>query len=107
MRLSHSNSRSARPSAARRPSASQPAADRVARDATRNTAIEGLDSLASANLLRALDYLQVRPQELGFDKLYADDDFYFIRVPRSYRGALEWVARRASCRVTNCRWPAS
>ena len=38
--------------------------------------IAGLDSLASATLQRALDYLEVRPDELGFDKLYAEDDTF-------------------------------
>lgn len=38
--------------------------------------VEGLDSLAAATLGRALDYLAIKPAELGFDKLYADDDTF-------------------------------
>ncbi|MCK4304711.1 MAG: HEAT repeat domain-containing protein [Candidatus Eisenbacteria sp.] len=45
-----------------------------------STAVPGLDSLASATLLRALDYLELRPEELGFDKLYAEDDTFRLGV---------------------------
>lgn len=46
-------------------------------------AVAGLDSLASATLLRALDYLDLRPEELGFDKLYVEDDtFRLVAVER-------------------------
>jgi hypothetical protein len=38
--------------------------------------VEGLDSLAAATLGRALDYLGIKPVELGFDKLYAEDDTF-------------------------------
>jgi HEAT repeat protein len=42
--------------------------------------VEGLDSLAAATLGRALDYLGIRPAELGFDKLYADDDTFRLAL---------------------------
>jgi hypothetical protein len=42
--------------------------------------VEGLDSLAAATLGRALNYLRVKPAELGFDKLYADDDTFRLGV---------------------------
>ena len=42
--------------------------------------IEGLDSLESATFQRALDYLEIRPNELGFDKLYADDDTFRLGI---------------------------
>jgi len=42
--------------------------------------LAGLDSLASAHLRRALDYLQVEDGELGFDKLYADDDTFRLEI---------------------------
>lgn len=42
--------------------------------------VEGLDSLASATLGRALDDLRIRPEELGFDKLYADDDTFRLKL---------------------------
>jgi len=40
----------------------------------------GLDSLASATLTRALEYLDVARPELGFDKLYAEDDTFRLSV---------------------------
>lgn len=42
--------------------------------------IDGLDSLASVTLLRALEYLEIQPAELGFEKLYADDDTFRLTV---------------------------
>ncbi len=42
--------------------------------------VAGLDSLASGTLERALDLLEMRPAELGFDKLYADDDTFRLGV---------------------------
>ena len=42
--------------------------------------IDGLDSLSSVTLLRALDYLEIRPAELGFEKLYADDDTFRLTI---------------------------
>jgi HEAT repeat protein len=42
--------------------------------------IDGLDSLASVTLLRALDYLEITPAELGFEKLYADDDTFRLTI---------------------------
>ncbi len=42
--------------------------------------IDGLDSLSQATLVRALDRLGVRPAELGFDKLYAEDDTFRLGV---------------------------
>ncbi len=42
--------------------------------------ISGLDSLASATLFEAFDYLELRPAELGFDKLYAEDDTFRLHV---------------------------
>lgn len=41
---------------------------------------EGLDSLAAATLTRALDLLEVAPSELGFDKLYAEDDTFRLAI---------------------------
>lgn len=38
--------------------------------------VAGLDSLASATLLQSLDCIGVTPAELGFDKLYAEDDTF-------------------------------
>jgi HEAT repeat protein len=38
--------------------------------------VAGLDSLANAALARALDYLELRPEGLGFDKFYAPDDTF-------------------------------
>jgi HEAT repeat protein len=42
--------------------------------------IPGLDSLTSASLRRALDDLEIRPEELGFDKLYAEDDTFRLSI---------------------------
>ncbi len=44
------------------------------------TSIEGLDSLASATLIEALEYLDLTPSDLGFDKLYVEDDTFRIAV---------------------------
>lgn len=44
------------------------------------TEIDGLDSLESATLTRAFDYLEIRPSELGFDKLYVDDDTFRLGI---------------------------
>jgi HEAT repeat protein len=43
-------------------------------------AVAGLDSLTNAALARALDYLELRPEELGFDKFYAPDDTFRLAV---------------------------
>ncbi len=48
--------------------------------------VEGLDSLAAATLGCALDYLAIRPAELGFDKLYADDDTFRLGVVETILG---------------------
>ena len=45
-------------------------------EATSQSAIPGLDSLSAHVLLEALDYLEITPRELGFDKLYAEDDTF-------------------------------
>ena len=42
--------------------------------------IDGLDSLTSVTLTRALEYLDITRPELGFDKLYADDDTFRLSV---------------------------
>ncbi len=42
--------------------------------------IPGLDSLTSAALRRALDDIEVAPEELGFDKLYAEDDTFRLAI---------------------------
>jgi HEAT repeat protein len=42
--------------------------------------VAGLDSLAAATLGRALDYLAVKPEELGFDKLYFEDDTFRLAL---------------------------
>ena len=38
--------------------------------------VAGLDSLANAALLRGLELLELRPEELGFDKFYVPDDTF-------------------------------
>jgi HEAT repeat protein len=48
--------------------------------------VEGLDSLAAATLGRALDYLGIKPVELGFDKLYADDDTFRLGLVEEILG---------------------
>lgn len=48
--------------------------------------VAGLDSLSSATLGRALAYLEVRPSELGFDKLYADDDTFRLALVEEILG---------------------
>lgn len=40
----------------------------------------GLDSLAAATLDRALERLDIDPAELGFDKLYAEDDTFRLAI---------------------------
>ncbi|MBM3286046.1 MAG: hypothetical protein FJY88_01635 [Candidatus Eisenbacteria bacterium] len=42
--------------------------------------IEGLDTLATRTLLRAFDGLGIAPVELGFDKLYAEDDTFRLAI---------------------------
>ncbi len=42
--------------------------------------IPGLDSLTSIVLRGALDDIEVRPEELGFDKLYAEDDTFRLAI---------------------------
>lgn len=42
--------------------------------------VDGLDSLADATLARALEILEIRPDELGFDKLYAEDDTFRLTI---------------------------
>ena len=42
--------------------------------------VAGLDSLSNATLARALDYLHIAPSELGFDKLYAEDDTFRLAI---------------------------
>ena len=42
--------------------------------------VDGLDSLAGATLDDALARLNLRPEELGFDKLYADDDTFRLAI---------------------------
>jgi hypothetical protein len=46
----------------------------------------GLDSLAAATLDRALRYIEIRPAELGFDKLYADDDTFRLSIVEKILG---------------------
>ncbi|MCU0613291.1 MAG: hypothetical protein MUE60_16085, partial [Candidatus Eisenbacteria bacterium] len=58
-----------------------------------SSCIPGLDSLTSATLRRALDYLGVEEPELGFDKLYAEDDtFRLAAVERILGNPLELPA---------------
>jgi hypothetical protein len=42
--------------------------------------VDGLDSLSNATLGQALEYLHIRPEELGFDKLYAEDDTFRLAI---------------------------
>ncbi|MCK4411909.1 MAG: HEAT repeat domain-containing protein [Candidatus Eisenbacteria sp.] len=42
--------------------------------------VAGLDSLSGATLGRALEYLEAEPAELGFDKLYAEDDTFRLGI---------------------------
>jgi HEAT repeats len=44
------------------------------------TAIPGLDSLTATTLVRALDYLDLKIDDLGFDKLYVEDDTFRLGV---------------------------
>ncbi|MDM7915375.1 MAG: hypothetical protein QUU85_08940, partial [Candidatus Eisenbacteria bacterium] len=48
--------------------------------------VDGLDSLSSATLGRALEILDVRPVELGFDKLYAPDDTFRFAIVEQLLG---------------------
>ncbi len=48
--------------------------------------IPGLDSLASTTLYKAIDYMDIRPSELGFDKLYAEDDTFRIGIVEALLG---------------------
>jgi len=66
------------PGAQRLAAADRPAG--VTRSASGALAVPGLDSLSAATLGRALDYLNLRPAELGFDKLYADDDTFRLAI---------------------------
>jgi hypothetical protein len=70
--------------------------------------IDGLDSLASVTLLRALDYLEIQPAELGFEKLYADDDTFRLTIvetllndPLKIPGWQKAAVERARARVTD------
>ncbi|MEZ4652970.1 MAG: hypothetical protein R3E12_04995 [Candidatus Eisenbacteria bacterium] len=42
--------------------------------------VSGLDSLTTATLERALDYMQILPPELGFDKRYVEDDTFRLGI---------------------------
>ncbi|MBD3162085.1 MAG: hypothetical protein GF346_07245, partial [Candidatus Eisenbacteria bacterium] len=42
--------------------------------------IAGLDSLASRTLQRAMDRIGVTRAELGFEKLYAEDDTFRLGI---------------------------
>lgn len=42
--------------------------------------IPGLDSLATESLMRALEYIELTPAELGFDKLAAEDDTFRLAI---------------------------
>jgi len=42
--------------------------------------IDGLDSLSTATLVRALDYLDLTRADFGFEKLYVEDDTFRIAV---------------------------
>lgn len=42
--------------------------------------VSGLDSLASATLERALEYMQISPAGLGFDKKYVEDDTFRLSI---------------------------
>ena len=48
--------------------------------------VAGLDSLTSTTLGRALEYLSIEPSELGFDKLYADDDTFRLGIVEEILG---------------------
>ncbi len=68
------------PAAGVPPAGAAPAASPPAPRAPGATAVPGLDSLAAATLLRALDDLDIAPAELGFDKLYAEDDTFRLAL---------------------------
>lgn len=57
-----------------------------AAETSAETVPAGLDSLSAATLQRALDYLGVQPRELGFDKLYAEDDTFRLAVVEDLLG---------------------
>jgi hypothetical protein len=57
-----------------------------ARDRGSSFAVDGLDSLTSVTLTRALSYLGIAPEELGFDKLYAEDDTFRLAVVEELLG---------------------
>lgn len=42
--------------------------------------VPGLDSLTAATLVRALDYLDLTIDDLGFDKLYVEDDTFRLGI---------------------------
>jgi hypothetical protein len=71
---------------------------------------DGMDSLAVATLGRALEYLQIRPGELGFDKLWADDDTFRLAVVERMLGdptaVPAWQASTVSEIRTALRSPA-
>ncbi len=46
----------------------------------------GLDSLAAVTLERAFDLLEIAPTELGFDKLYAEDDTFRLKLVEELLG---------------------
>ncbi|MBU1701070.1 MAG: HEAT repeat domain-containing protein [Candidatus Eisenbacteria bacterium] len=50
------------------------------RAAAEDALIDGLDPLTSSTLHQALNYLDIRPSELGFDKLYAEDDTFRLGI---------------------------
>lgn len=52
----------------------------IAAGAGPGSRIEGLDSLASATLMRSLEILKIQPEELGFDKLYMEDDTFRLGI---------------------------
>ena len=74
--------------------------------------LEGLDSLAAATLLRAMDDLGIAPGGFGFDKLYAEDDTFRLplveRLLRDPLGVPAWQAA-TSARIRESvidGWPA-
>jgi hypothetical protein len=71
--------------------------------------LPGLDSLASQSLFRALDYLEIAPAELGFDKLYAEDDtFRLALVERLLTSPLEvpgWQTEQVGALQTEVHSP--
>ncbi len=72
--------------------------------------IAGLDTLSARVLYEALDYLEIEPRELGFDKLYAEDDtFRLATVERLLDFPLEmpgWQAENLEHLRTAINHPA-